>query len=481
MKFSAPDSVDEATGLRRRLERERGARQQAEAVSERALRELYERKLQLELLEKIATAANQAVTAEDALRLAVVEVCAFSGWDVGHVYRVEGTAAKARLRSLGIWHPAEADVHAAFRRATEESEFTRGLGLPGRTLAVGSAAWIRDVGDDDNFPRNRAAVQCGLRGACAFPVLSGDEVVAVVEFFSRVAREPDEILLHLMSQIGLQLGRAIERQSDDESVRRRAEELVRARDDARSANRAKSEFLANMSHELRTPLNAIIGFSALMKEEAFGPHTVETYRDFSEHIHDSGQHLLAIINDILDLSKIEAGKAELDEEEPIALTALFEFASETVRLPAEKKGVALEIAAEPGLPDLIGSERIVRQILTNLLSNAVKFTPAGGAVTAKAALMTSGELVLSVTDSGIGMSADEIAVALMPFGQVDGALNRRYEGTGLGLPLARAMAKLHQAELSVVSAPGEGTSIEIVFPRARLGFRDEQTATLACA
>ncbi|MBU6507309.1 MAG: hypothetical protein KGQ82_07410, partial [Alphaproteobacteria bacterium] len=144
----------------------------------------------------------------------------------------------------------------------------------------------------------------------------------------------------------------------------------------------------------------------------------------------------------------------------------------------DKKGVVFHVAAQPGLPNLIGSERMVRQILVNLLSNAVKFTPEGGTVSAKAELAASGEIVLSVADSGIGMSEAEIAVALTPFGQVDGALNRGHNGTGLGLPLARAMAALHQADLRVVSAPGAGTSISVVFPKSRVVA---PAATLACA
>ncbi len=475
MPSSLPNLTEEAARLHRRLERERRARLEAESLSERGLRELYERKLQLELLEKIATAANQATTAEEALRLAVVEVCGFTGWEVGHVYRVEGESGARYLRSTGIWHTAGADIEL-FRRASEEAQFSGGIGLPGRTLASGHAAWIRDVGEDSNFPRGKIARQYELRAASAFPVLSGDEVVAVLEFFAHVTREPEESLLHLMSQIGLQLGRAIERQNDGESVRRRADDLVRARDQARSANRAKSEFLTNMSHELRTPLNSIIGFAELMMQETFGPHSVEAYRDYSKYIHDSGRHLLAIINDILDLSKIEAGKAELGQEEPIALGSLLNRVGETVRLQAEQKSLALRIKAEPDLPDLFGSERMVRQILANLLSNAIKFTPGGGSVVAGAELAGDGALLLTVTDSGIGMSVEEIAVALTPFGQVDGALNRHNEGTGLGLPLARAMAALHQAELSVASRPGAGTTIKIAFPPARLRFRTERTA-----
>jgi len=180
MTLDVPDSAAEIARLRRRLDRERTARLEAETVSESALRELYERKQQLELLEKIATAANQSATAEDALRLALVEVCAFTGWEVGHVLGVERNAGTASPRSLGIWQPDDADAFAAFRAATAECDFSDGVGLPGRTFAAGTASWIPDVVADANFPRHAAALQCGLRAASAFPVLSGDEVVAIL-------------------------------------------------------------------------------------------------------------------------------------------------------------------------------------------------------------------------------------------------------------------------------------------------------------
>ena len=478
MPPSMVESADETARLRRRLGRERSARREAETVSERGLRELYERTQQLELLEKIAAAANLAAAAEEVMRLAVVEVCRFIGWDVGHVYYVEHTAQGPLLRSTGIWHGAAALVSTPFHGITEESVFAPGVGLPGRTLDSSKATWIADVGGDGNFPRARAARQCGIHAASAFPVLSGTKIVAVLEFFSFVAREPEKTLLRLMSQIGLQLGRAVERQRDTDRMTRHAETLVSDRDQAQSANRAKSEFLANMSHELRTPLNSIIGFSEVMMRETFGPHTIDAYREYSRHIHDSGRHLLAIINDILDLSKIEAGKAELDKTEPIALSALIETVSRAVHLLAEKKGIHFEAVADPDLPNLVGSERMLRQIVTNLLSNAVKFTPDGGTISLTAGVAASGELVLAVADSGIGMSTAEIAVALTPFGQVDSALNRRHEGTGLGLPLARGMAALHLAVLRITSSPGAGTLVEVVFPANRT---IASKAALACA
>lgn len=467
MRPSATDGTEEVERLRRRFDREHRARQEAEALGEHKLRELYERNRQLAVMEKIAAAANQATLSADALYLALEEACQFSGWDVGHVYRVEASPEGRLLRSARLWYGADTPALEPFRRVSEEQDFPEGVGLPGRVIVSGAAAWIRDVADDDNFPRWRAAREGGLRAASAFPVLSGDQIVAVLEFFARVTREPDAPLLHVLSQIGVQLGRTIERQLHAEAVNRRAEELVRSRDQAETANRAKSAFLTNMSHELRTPLNSIIGFSELMMKESLGPHNIKAYRDYCEYIHTSGRQLLHIINDILDLSKIEAGKGQLDREEPIALLALIRDVGNSLCLQAAQKRIALDVAVEPGLPALLGSPRMIRQILTNLAANALKFTPVTGTVSVTARL-AGGELLVTVADTGVGMTEAEIAVALTPFGQVDDALNRSAEGTGLGLPLARAMTLLHQAEFRVRSAKGAGTAIEIAFPPTRL-------------
>jgi len=234
---------------------------------------------------------------------------------------------------------------------------------------------------------------------------------------------------------------------------------------AEAANRAKSDFLANMSHELRTPLNAIIGYSEAITARLFGPLALR-YAEYARDINSSGQHLLEIINDLLDLSKIEAGRMELSEE-PLDLAAAADDALHIMRERAEHRGVSLTLAPAPADSALVGDARAIRQILYNLLSNAIKFTARGGAVTVAIADAEDGGLRLSVTDTGIGMSADEIPKAMEPFGQVAGLMNRRHQGTGLGLPLVKSFAELHQARFAIASAPGAGTAVSIVFPSAR--------------
>jgi signal transduction histidine kinase len=235
---------------------------------------------------------------------------------------------------------------------------------------------------------------------------------------------------------------------------------------AEVASRSKGEFLANMSHELRTPLNAIIGFSEIMDRATFGPIGNDRYKGYVRDIIRSSRHLLGIINDILETAKLDAGKLDLDEEE----FDLTEEARDTVQLLAEQAAqaqVRLSVRADARLPHLQGDRRRIRQIILNLVSNALKFTPAEGRVAIELAHRPSGEIVLSVVDTGIGIAAEDVPIVLAPFGQVEGSLNRCHEGTGLGLPLSKALAELHGGTLSIDSAPGQGTRVTVVFPPTR--------------
>jgi len=243
-------------------------------------------------------------------------------------------------------------------------------------------------------------------------------------------------------------------------------ELRRAMRAAEQAAQAKDEFLASVSHELRTPLNAILGFSEVLKTELFGPLGSVRYREYAGDIHTSGTHLLNVINDILDLSKVAAGKFELiehvfDLEELVRTTILL------VQERADRGKVTIGIDVEAHLPALRADELRIKQILLNLLSNAVKFTPAGGQVWVILRRM-SNRLEMVVGDTGIGMAPEDIPKAMAPFGQIERVLSRSHEGTGLGLPLVKALCDLHEAGLDVASVPGVGTVITVSFAADRL-------------
>ncbi len=254
----------------------------------------------------------------------------------------------------------------------------------------------------------------------------------------------------------------------DTSERKSAQEAQqRAMKDAIAANRAKTEFLAMMSHELRTPLNAVLGFSEIIMTETFGPVGSAQYRGYAEDIHESGKHLLDIINDILDLSKIESGTDELHEDK-IEIPETIRAVLKMVGHHAEQGGIKLELELADQLPALRADERKLKQILVNLLSNAVKFTDAGGEVTLKAWCRMGSGYVFQITDTGIGMAPEDIPKALSQFGQVDADLNRKYEGTGLGLPLTKALVELHGGVLDLQSEVGVGTTVTVRFPAERI-------------
>ena len=245
--------------------------------------------------------------------------------------------------------------------------------------------------------------------------------------------------------------------------------LARANADLRSAqalaegaNRAKSEFLSNMSHELRTPLNAIIGFSEIIKDQAFGQQAQPRYREYAQDIYESGRSLLQLINDILDLSKVEARKMEL-QRTFIELPELMERCIRLIKGRAAKANVQLETSFDPSASPLYADEGRVRQIVLNLLSNAVKFTPAGGKVVVSTDMDEQGAIAISVIDTGVGMDANEVQVALERFGQATSSLARTYEGTGLGLPLTKALVDLHGGQLNISSEKGKGTTVTVTF------------------
>ena len=249
--------------------------------------------------------------------------------------------------------------------------------------------------------------------------------------------------------------------------KRTEEELINAKQDAEKASTAKSDFLAKVSHEIRTPLNAIIGFSEVMMDERFGPVGNERYRQYLKDIHSSGGHLISLLNELLDLSKIEAGKLELTFVS-VNLNDLVQQCVAYIQEQANRERVIIRTSLPAGLPQIVADARSVRQIALNLLSNSIKFTGAGGQVIVSTALTDDHEVVLRVRDTGQGMSEKELQTALEPFQQVATAARWGVSGSGLGLPITKALAEANHARFHITSQVEDGTLVEVAFPATRV-------------
>jgi two-component system cell cycle sensor histidine kinase PleC len=281
-------------------------------------------------------------------------------------------------------------------------------------------------------------------------VLTGADITAV-KIAEELSRKNEETLQGLVAKL--------EESRQQLTVLARKYEVAKIR--AEAANHAKSEFLANMSHELRTPLNAINGFSEIMSSEMFGPLGHPRYKEYSSDILNSGQHLLSLINDVLDMSKIEAGKMTL-RFEPVAVDEVTEDAMRLMRQKAEKAGLRLKVQMPP-LPEIEADFRALKQVMLNLLTNAVKFTPEGGTITVSASADDK-SLHLTVADTGIGIAEKDLQRLARPFEQIEHQFAKTKEGTGLGLALTKSLIEMHNGQFQVDSAEGVGTKVHIILP-----------------
>ena len=283
-----------------------------------------------------------------------------------------------------------------------------------------------------------------------------EDIGEVVEAFNRLQRR----------QAAYEAALEESRVNLEQRVEERTGELRAARDAAEAASRSKTAFLANMSHELRTPLNAIIGFAEVMIMQRYGPLGDDRYRHYADIVRESGVHLLDTINDLLDLSKAEAGHLVLSENAVSLATPIFR-ARDMIQTQAEKSGIELTVDIPPSMPAIRVDARMMTQLLTNLLSNAVKFTESGGRVTVRAMLDSDNAVTIEVADNGIGIPSDQLEAVMQPFTQLDTTLHRRHRGTGLGLPMCRAIVEAHGGRWTLTSRQGKGTQARVTLPPER--------------
>jgi len=399
-------------------------------------------------------------------------VCEGLGWQVGLLWSTD--YQEGVLRYIDIWHEPSIDI-AEFKQASATRTFQKGVGLPGRIWATSKPAWIPNVVKDDNFPRAAAAESAGLRGAFGFPILLGEEVVGVIEFFSREIRQPDEDLLKMIGAVGSQIGQFQELKRAEEKL---AQLLVReraARADSDKANRLKDEFLATLSHELRTPLNAVVGWSRMLRS---GRLDTKSQAHALEVIERNAWAQKQIIEDILDVSRVITGKLQLNLA-PVDLRSVTEAALDAVRPALEAKQIRIETDYQDNLRIIQGDFDRLQQVVWNLLSNASKFTPSGGRVGLQIT-ENGGFAQIQVTDNGPGVAPDFLPHVFERFRQADGSTTRTHGGLGLGLAIVRHLVELHGGTISVnnvETSSGAVFTVKLPMPSGELQFRSASETT----
>jgi signal transduction histidine kinase len=418
----------------------------------RLFRELARSVEELRGLGQVGQAVSSTLDLETVLTTIVAHADQLSGADGGAIYEYDEATERFYLSATQRLAPELVEV-------ARTKPFALGEGGVGRAAVVREAVQIPDIEAEGAYEGRMldSMRQAGLRAVLALPLLREDRILGGLVVVRKTPGLFPQPVVDLLRTFASQSALAIQ----NARLFRELEEKSRQLE---AASRHKSEFLANMSHELRTPLNAIIGFSEVLQEEMFGelnPKQMEYVQD----IHGSGRHLLSLINDILDLSKVEAGRMEL-ELAPFSLPAALENALTLIRERAARHELSLDLRVDPRVGDLLGDERKVRQVVLNLLSNAVKFTPPGGRVVVAAA-PADGMVEVSVSDTGIGIAPEDHEAIFEEFRQVGTDYARKREGTGLGLSLAKRFVELHGGRIWVKSEVGKGSTFTFTLPVRR--------------
>ena len=425
--------------LEARVARERAAREEAEVIAERSLRHLYANQERLKMLQRVAVTANEVTDFETTLQETLDAVCAHTGWPVGHVY-LPAPEDPSRLASSDIWLVAQPEAFEQFRRLTKETTIQRGEGLPGRVLADAAPAWVPDITADPTFLRKADGL--GVRGAFAFPVLVGEEVVAVLEFYSVQAEEPDDLLLETMAYVGAQLSRVVERERARRSLERYAAQL-------KERNAELEQFASIASHDLQEPLRMVSSFLQLLQRR-YADQLDATADEYIEYAVDGAKRMQVLIQDLLAYSRVGTrGKAF----KPVDM-------NRTVETVLTDLGPALEevdadVEVEP-LPTVSADETQMRQLLQNLVANAVKFsgeaTPAVRVWAERVREEDRAAWRFAVSDNGIGIEAHHGDRVFQIFQRLH--TRDEYEGTGIGLAVCKKIVERHGGRIWFESKSG---------------------------
>src|SRR5262245_14238379 len=415
-------------------------------------RELTRSVDELTALGDVGRALSSTLDLETVLQTIVTRANELAGTDGGSIYEYDEEAEVFRLRASSWADPREAETLEPIGRATP---IPRGQGAASRAAALRQPTQIPDIGVEGAYesPIRGPLLQAGYRAILTVPLLLEDRVIGALSISRKMPGEFAPEIVRLLSTFATQSALAIQNARLFREIEQKSRELE-------AASRHKSEFLANMSHELRTPLNAIIGFSEVLSERMFGELNERQEEDLKD-IHASGQHLLSLINDILDLSQIEAGRMELELTD-FHVPSAIENALTLFRERASRRGITLGHEISNQVATIRGDERKVKQVLLNLLSNALKFTPEGGRVNVRASLH-DGLVDISVTDTGVGIAPEDQEKVFEEFRQV-GTADTKVEGTGLGLALSRKFIELHSGRIWVQSQPGKGSTFSFTLP-----------------